>query len=396
SPTIYRHTVPDELKSDTSRFRIDSFARTYFATHKRGLFRRKVPLKDMLRFSPNSLHKPLIRLAKDYRRDALKCFKVIQRVMGDRNRSATAADDTDIQWLLDRAIGTAPLRDEIYVQLCKQLTGNPRPESIFRGWLLACVVVQFFPPTTHFEDYLKSFIQLHFDSELQRIDVLSRFTFMKLQKSIRQGPMSKTPSIREISHAKQAPFCPSIFGESLDFIMQNAEAVDTELGIPRILTFLTDIILQLNGPKSEGIFRIPGDVDQVNRLRHRLDTGDYTPPAEISDPNIPASLFKLWLRDLHDPLIPGQFYHHCVNSPQDPDEILKIMTNIKGIRLRVADYVIQFLQVFAQPENSRLSKMNISNLAVVFAPIFLRCPSNNLKQAVVNSQSEQLFVKNLL
>jgi len=35
------------------------------------------------------------------------------------------------------------------------------------------------------------------------------------------------------------------------------------LQIPRILPFLADAILELNGCKTEGIFRVPGDADQV-------------------------------------------------------------------------------------------------------------------------------------
>ncbi|KAJ1908780.1 hypothetical protein IWQ60_011532 [Tieghemiomyces parasiticus] len=394
-PTL-RYAVPSELCLDPADFPLQAYATAHFATHKRGLFRRRVPMQDLLTFTPRSMSKPLLRASRPYRRDALRAFKVIQRVMGDRRRSAAAGDDTDTQWLVDHGIHLVALRDEIYVQLCRQLTGHPHREGLYRGWLLLCLLTHYFPPSPAFVDYFKVFLQAHFDAPLERLDVLARFAFMKLLRTLRQGARAKTPATAELVRVRQAPFTPSVFGESLDYIMQNPAAVDAELGIPRVLTFLTDTILQLNGPRSEGIFRIPGDIDQVDRLRRRLDGGDYTPCPDLTDPNIPASLFKLWLRDLHDPLIPIRFYHQCVGSPQDPDQILRIMSNVRGIQLRVADYVVQFLQVFARPEHARLSRMNLSNLAVVFAPIFLRSPTDNLKQAVVNAQAEQLFVKNLL
>jgi hypothetical protein len=43
-------TLPPELQQDINKFRIDGFARKYFTTHKKGIFRRKVPVEKMLLF----------------------------------------------------------------------------------------------------------------------------------------------------------------------------------------------------------------------------------------------------------------------------------------------------------------------------------------------------------
>lgn len=40
--------------------------------------------------------------------------------------------------------------------------------------------------------------------------------------------------------------------------------------------------------------------------------------------------------------------------------------------------------------------MNVVNLAMVFAPNFLRCPSVNLTTIFKNSKYEQLFLKTLI
>lgn len=52
--------------------------------------------------------------------------------------------------------------------------------------------------------------------------------------------------------------------------------------------------------------RVPGDIDEVNALKLHINKGK-SPLPKINDPNIPASLLKLWFRELEDPLIPENY-----------------------------------------------------------------------------------------
>jgi len=53
------------------------------------------------------------------------------------------------------------------------------------------------------------------------------------------------------------------------------------------------------------LYRVPGDIDTVNALKLQIDRWETT--KNLKDPHAPASLLKLWFRDLYDPLIPQRF-----------------------------------------------------------------------------------------
>ncbi|KAJ3054221.1 hypothetical protein HK097_002390 [Rhizophlyctis rosea] len=388
SPTNWQTTpsgggrvLPMDLKQQLTQFQLDGFAKKYFAEHRRGIFRRRVPVEKMMVYQKDSLKTPLMVLNKTMHRDALKCFKSIQKIMSSKPQNCVA----DVQQLLDKGIVHGELRDEIYVGICKQLTRNPNGDSVFRGWLLLCVVSIAFPPSKNFEDYLKSFVQQHMNEHENQVDVLAKHCMKKLLRICKTGPRGKTPTAQEIERAQEAPFSQNLFGETLEDIMKMELEINPNAEMPRIMKFLADAILHLNGARTEGIFRVPGDADMVTDLRCRIEKGVYD-YSGITDPNVPSSLLKLWLRDLADPLIPTDYYMSCIKVGQRENEAslnelgpaaYALVDTLPEYNRRVVYYMIQFLRVMADPTNQTYTKMTIGNIAMVWAPNFLRCPSDN-------------------
>lgn len=185
--------------------------------------------------------------------------------------------------------------------------------------------------------------------------------------------------------------------------------------MPIILPFLGDGILALGGPKSEGIFRVPGDGDSVSELKLRIDQGYYTLDG-VDDPHVLASLMKLWLRELCDPLVPEEMYNECISNAQEPEACVNIVQRLPTINRRVVLFIISFLQLFLEEKIQSVTKMTPANLALVMAPNLLRCNSESMSVVFTNSQwvflstmsietncslsiiprYEQIFVYNLL
>ncbi|CAO3618905.1 unnamed protein product [Mucor fragilis] len=395
SPMPAKPTLPMGLQQEINRFAIDGFAKKYFSTHKRGLFRRKVPMTEMLKWTKESIKQPLIMMNKELYKDAYKCFKMIQMVMGDRPRPRYTNDIEDIQAILTCGITKGQMRDEIYVQVCKQLHDNPSGESIRKGWELLCIISVTFPPSKNLEAYLTDFVQQNHRVQENHVDIMSQHVSAKLKRVCVRGAKGKVLTSAEINRAKEAPFKPSVFGESLRFIMELQQSIDSTLQIPQIVPFLANAVRQTNGQQSEGIFRVPGDADAVTDLRVRIENGNYD-ASGITDPNVPASLLKYWLRDLAEPIITSEDYDDCIKYAETPEKAIDIINRLPDTNRRIALFTISFLQEFTDPALIKHTLMNVNNLAMVFAPNFLRCPSESLTTVFENSKYEQAFLRTLI
>jgi hypothetical protein len=172
----------------------------------------------------------LLNIPKLQQKEALKAFKVLLRIMRDRMKPKVCDDKLMIQFLLERAVLFGNMRDELYVQLVKQLSCNPGLESVRKGWELLACYAGTFPPSKNFEEYLRQFLQAHAHDCAnqfvhpknplnQDIMVLATHCIKLLDRCCRNGPRGKTPSEAEIERMMVAAFQPSVFGETLDSIM---------------------------------------------------------------------------------------------------------------------------------------------------------------------------------
>jgi hypothetical protein len=324
---------------------------------------------------------------------ARDAFRLLNRAVGSSSETQMARPVRD---LLELGLKHVDLRDEIYLQVRKQLTMSPKPGLERRIWQVLVALATVFPPSKRMQaDFLEK-VMAPSEGRQDDVGTIARYAHKKLRRLCQTGPRGYLPLLPEIERALVAPFRPSCFGVTLQEIMDNADLVDDTGNYPKVLIFLSEAVLKLGGCSTEGIFRVPGDHAAVTDLKLRIDNGDYTLPSDVRDPAVPASLLKYWLRDLAEPLVPEDLYERAIVSSNNEEGAIAVLDELPKPNLLVAKYMIKFLQVIGDARNQPVTKMNITNLALVFAPNFLRCPSENPMAILVNSKLEQCFVRTLI
>lgn len=73
-----------------------------------------------------------------------------------------------------------------------------------------------------------------------------------------------------------------------------------------------------------------------------------------------------------------------------------MLDKIPSLNRRVLVYITRFLQVIGKPENQEATKMTHDNLSMVWAPNFLRCPSEDPMIIMQHTKKEMSFVRHLV
>lgn len=143
---------------------IEKFAQENLNFSK-GIFRKKSSVRDMLSWTGEAITKPMLSLARDKagKKMAIECFKLVQIYMGDRKARVGMSLNSVSMDIIQQGVANPWLRDEVYVQLCRQTTENPKRESLIRGWELMAICLSFIPPSPTFQPALLGYMNRHRD-----------------------------------------------------------------------------------------------------------------------------------------------------------------------------------------------------------------------------------------
>lgn len=378
---------------------LNGYALNFFSKTKKGfLLRTPVPLDNLTSWSAACITKPLTVLPREHHKNAIQCFKILQKLMGDDSInkqpiSLVADGYRDLSFMLRLVLTNSELVDELYCQIFKQLYLNPSLESTLAGWKIVSVYVNTFCPSNNLIPYIFRIIEQA--SSVPSIQPISEYCHKKLTRLNAQGSKMRVPSPMEVCRYLEAPYYTGYFEESLTNIMQLDRQKKASIQVPLIFSFLKEALVKLNAGSTEGIFRIPGDAETIAAVKLVLDRGQFD-EVSFKDPAVPASLLKLWLRELEEPLVPLEYYEECLTHSANWSELSKIIERFPEDNQKLIRELVAFLCHFLTPESSQKTKMTIDSLSVILAPSFLRCPSNDPLVIIKNSKFQQSVVKMLL
>jgi len=184
-----------------------------------------------------------------------------------------------------------------------------------------------------------------------------------------------------------------IFGIPLEQVLhaEKRHLNDGGNGIPRVVEYIVEF-LRKNALQAEGLLRVTGNFERIERLKRMLDNSSLKDFDSIRLEDLPvhdvAAVLRIYFREMPVPVIPFEYYEPLMEIQRDADleisvrvqSIKKIINELPATSTALLKYLIRFLQeVEAQ---SHVNKMTVSNLAIVFGPNLIRAKVETVQCAL--------------
>ncbi|XP_056427378.1 rho GTPase-activating protein 25 isoform X2 [Hyla sarda] len=189
---------------------------------------------------------------------------------------------------------------------------------------------------------------------------------------------SQTEMEEWVKAIKRAAGFPSgvVFGQRL----ADTIAYERKFGrhtVPILMEKCADFILE-KGLNEEGIFRLPGQDNLVKQLKEAFDAGERPSFSSDTDVHTVASLFKLYLRELPEPVFPWSQYEDClacentmnIDEEKGHEELMKQIHFLPRENYNLLSFICRFL--YKVQKNASINKMSVDNLAMVIGINLLR------------------------
>ncbi|XP_033038083.1 myosin XVB isoform X4 [Trachypithecus francoisi] len=180
------------LSTDSHNYTMREFALRYFRKSQALLGQTDgvATGKDtdsLVQYTKAPIQESLLSLSDDVNKLAVASFLALMRFMGDQSKPR-GKNEMDLLYELLKLCQEEKLRDEIYCQVIKQVTGHPRPEHCARGWSFLSLLTGCFSPSTRLMPYLTKFLQDSGPSQ-----ELARSSQEHLQRTVKYGGRRRMP-----------------------------------------------------------------------------------------------------------------------------------------------------------------------------------------------------------
>ncbi|XP_018778199.2 rho GTPase-activating protein 25 isoform X2 [Serinus canaria] len=168
----------------------------------------------------------------------------------------------------------------------------------------------------------------------------------------------------------------AVFGQCLAQTMAQEQRLGQQL-VPMVVQKSAEFIRE-HGVAEEGIFRLPGQDSLVRQLRDAFDAGERPSFSRDTDVHTVASLLKLYLRELPEPVVPWLQYEDFLlcgqaleaDETKGHQELLKQLSLLPRDNYNLLSYICRFL--YEIQLNSSVNKMSVDNLATVMGVNLIR------------------------
>jgi len=187
-----------------------------------------------------------------------------------------------------------------------------------------------------------------------------------------------------------------LFGTPLDVVMAYPMNYDSE--IPVIVSDSLEVI-EKQGTDVQGLFRLSGSRGRVLQVIQLYNSGTRV---EIYKEDIHdiTGVFKQYIRELPDPLFCYHLYQEWLTA-YDEDCTPDTVTNLKAllaklplINWKILNRLFSLLHTISQKAEE--TKMNASNLAIVWTPNLLKSPNESLHAALMETPLTNQIVATII
>uniref|UniRef100_A0A8C6QU39 Myosin XVB n=1 Tax=Nannospalax galili TaxID=1026970 RepID=A0A8C6QU39_NANGA len=189
-------TAYSSLSTDSHNYTMQEFALRYFRKSlllldQTGGSAKKAAV-NLVQYSKVRSQAPIQESLIDLRNDdmskqAVAGFQVLMQFMGDQSKPRSK-DELVLLYELLKLCREEDLRDEMYCQVIKQVTGHPHPEHCALGWSILSLFTGFFAPSTTLMPYVTKFLQ---DSSPNQ--ELAQNSQENLQRTVKYGGRQQLP-----------------------------------------------------------------------------------------------------------------------------------------------------------------------------------------------------------
>jgi len=162
--------------------------------------------------------------------------------------------------------------------------------------------------------------------------------------------------------------------------------------VPAILANLKRMLVEKGGTKSEGIFRLAGEQNEILRLKESLNQKRYD-MAVTNDVNAYASLMKIWFRDLPTPIL-NVLPDTTIMNFHDASDCVQAYQSLPEPQKTLIAWLLDFLVEVSS--YSAINKMTAQNIAIVIAPNLYDISTPNPMEGLILSQKCAQFLFQLL